>query len=76
MRAQSLRVAIQLLPLAFQAISLGYFSLGQQRKVTRASAEARNARRAGEPTGDNVLRTRSHWMTSFAVVKRLQPSLE
>jgi hypothetical protein len=29
---------------AFKAISLGYFSLGQQRKVTRASAEARNAR--------------------------------
>jgi hypothetical protein len=29
---------------AFQAISLGYFSLGQQRKVTWAPAGARNAR--------------------------------
>ena len=74
MRAQSLRVAIQLLPLAFQAISLGYFSLGQQRKVTRASAEARNARRAGEQPGDNAqLSGKRHWMTSFAVVKRFQP---
>jgi len=29
---------------ALEAISLGYFSLGQQRKVTRAAAAARNAR--------------------------------
>src|ERR1700744_1831467 len=30
--------------LALKAISLGYFSLGQQRKVTRAPAGDRNAR--------------------------------
>jgi len=29
---------------ALKAISLGYFSLGQQRKVTRAAAAVRNAR--------------------------------
>jgi hypothetical protein len=29
---------------AFEAISLGYFSLGQQRKVTRLPAGRRNAR--------------------------------
>ena len=32
---------------ALKAISLGYFSLGQQRKVTRAAAADRNARRVG-----------------------------
>src|SRR5215469_1119222 len=30
------------------ALSLGYFSLGTQRKVTRPSADGRNARRVGE----------------------------
>jgi len=34
---------------AFKAISLGYFSLGQQRKVTRPPAGGRNARRVGGP---------------------------
>jgi hypothetical protein len=32
---------------ALKALSLGYFSLGQQRKVTRAAAAVRNARRVG-----------------------------
>jgi hypothetical protein len=34
------------------ALLFGYFLLGTQEKVTRASAEARNARRVGEQSGD------------------------
>ena len=36
------------------ALSLGYFSLGTQRKVTRPSADGRNARRAGEQPDGNA----------------------
>jgi hypothetical protein len=37
---------------ALGCLLFGYFLLGTQEKVTRPSADGRNARRAGEQSGD------------------------
>ncbi len=62
-------------PIPGGALSLGYFSLGKQRKVTRPPAGGRNARRVGGQAAAAQKRTdhtprdnpaQSHWMTRFA----------
>jgi hypothetical protein len=52
------------------ALSLGYFSLGKQRKVTRPPAGGRNARRVGSQVATRCRQRRQRPLTSERHIKR------
>jgi len=53
------------------ALSLGYFSLGTQREVTRSLRDRKRRRQCIHPRQTKTPRKIQHGLTSFAVVKRL-----